>query len=82
MDVKIIDRTREEKNKSYEIACADSLDITVEELRKVVQEILDLKKESKKFEESGMVVSIGHTTMAGKVMLSCDTQRLLDIFGL
>jgi len=79
MSVKIIDRTEEEKNKDYEIACADGLDISIEELRMVVQEIIDMKKREK---ESNMIISIGHTAMAGRVMLFCDVERLIGIFGL
>ncbi len=82
INVNIIDRTEEEKNKDYEVACAEGLELSVGELRVAVQEVIDFKKREKELEKSGMIVSVGHTAMAGRVMLFCDVLRLIDIFGL
>ena len=81
-DVKIIDRTRAKRNKSYEIACAEGLDISIEELRTAVEEAVATQKERIRLEKDGMIVSISDTIRAGRVRSSCDVSRLMEIFGI
>lgn len=81
-DVKIIDRTRAQRNKSYEIACAEGLDISIEELRMAVEEAVETQKERIRLEKGGMIVSISDTIRAGRVRLFCDVSRLMEIFGI
>jgi hypothetical protein len=82
IDINIIDRTEEEKKKAYDIACAEGLEITVEELKSGVREIIENEKREKEYKDSGMFVSISHTALAGRIMLFCDVERLIGIWSL
>ena len=68
MEVKIIDRTEKEKNKSYEQAFADGIGMTIKEVRDARKEIKEMEKEVKEAEEKGITLSITPTTSVGKVM--------------
>ena len=80
----IIDRCEEDKNRDFEEAFAEGMGISVEELREGVKELIDYEEKVKKYEEEvkigkckNMVISWGHTALAGKIMLSGSWRKLI-----
>ena len=76
IDIKIIDRTEEERNRDYEVACAEGLGISVEELRDSVQEIKDFEDKRKEM-EGIMILEWCHTVLVGRILMLCDVERLM-----
>ena len=69
MEVKIIDRTEEEKNKNYEEAFAEGLGMTVEEVREAREEIKRMEQRREEAEKQGITLEQCHTSNVGKVMI-------------
>lgn len=69
MEVKIVDRTEEERNKSYEEAFAEGLEMTVEEVQKAREEIKRMKQRREEAKKQGIILEQCPTTNVGKVIL-------------
>ena len=75
MNVEIIDRAEEEKNKSYEEAFAGGLGMTIEEVREAREEIKRMKQRREEAEKQGIILEQCPTTDVGKVMFYDDLDK-------
>ena len=68
MNVKIINRSEEEKNKSHEEAFSEGIGMTIEEVREVREEIKRMKQRREKAEKQGTILEQCPTNNVSKVM--------------
>jgi len=79
MEVIIIDRTEEERNKSFEQAVADGLGMTIEEIREAREEIKRMKLRRMEAENRGIILSQTPTSDVGKVMFHDSFAKSIEI---
>lgn len=77
IECSIIDRTEEERHRDFEEAFAEGIGVSIGELREGVKEITDHEEKVKAGEYDEMVISWGHTALAGKIMLGGSWRKLI-----
>lgn len=78
VDIKIIDRTEEEKNKDFKQAFADGLNMSIKDLDMAVKEILKIRQREKEAEKQGILLEQCCSTDAGKVLLGGSWEKLIN----
>ncbi len=68
MEVKIIDRTEEERNKNFEEAFAEGIRMTVEEVREAREEIKRMGQRREEAKRQGMILEQCPTGTVGRVI--------------
>ena len=76
MKVKIIDRTSEEKDKDFERAFAEGLDITVEELRDAIEQMEEYEEECREHPE--LCIEWCHGELVGRILLGGSFRKLMN----
>lgn len=76
-EVKIIDRSEEERNKNFEQAFADGLQMSMEDLRFAVKEICEFHKKRDEAEKQGIILEWCHSVDVGRVLLGGSWEKLI-----